>query len=170
MPKLTQQSTGYTQNPNFQNYLSLLVTPKDAQPNNLETNQHSTLTSNILPATITKNKSLNAIFLFELEEPLTMLLFNGATLEEKPITAMYTNVKVDGHFIKLILNSGSAGSIITKQLMDQLGRQVDHAASARIITANGATKTPIGEINDFPFKVNGIITPIKVLVMEATQY
>ncbi|KAG9284517.1 hypothetical protein G9A89_014121 [Geosiphon pyriformis] len=37
--------------------------------------------------------------------------------------AMYTDVKVDGQFIKLILDSKSAGSIITKQLMDQLGRQ-----------------------------------------------
>ncbi|KAG9291429.1 hypothetical protein G9A89_021848 [Geosiphon pyriformis] len=39
-----------------------------------------------------------------------------------------------------------------------------------IITVDGVTKTPIGEINDFPFKVNSIITPIKVLMMEATQY
>ncbi|KAG9305815.1 hypothetical protein G9A89_001104 [Geosiphon pyriformis] len=83
---------------------------------------------------------------------------------------MYTNVKVNGHSIKLILNSGSAGSIITRQLMNQLGCRVDHAVSARIITADGATKTPIGEIDDLSIEVNGIIVPIKVLVMEATQY
>ncbi|KAG9289667.1 hypothetical protein G9A89_014402 [Geosiphon pyriformis] len=83
---------------------------------------------------------------------------------------MYTNVKVDGHSIKLILDSGSAGSIITQQLMDQLGHRVDWAASACIITADGVTKTPIGKIDDFPFEVNSIITPIKVLVIEATQY
>ncbi|KAG9301068.1 hypothetical protein G9A89_015804 [Geosiphon pyriformis] len=29
---------------------------------------------------------------------------------------------------------------------------------------------PIGEIDDFPIEVNGIITSIKVLVMKATQY
>ncbi|KAG9305504.1 hypothetical protein G9A89_006474 [Geosiphon pyriformis] len=50
---------------------------------------------------------------------------HGAALEEKPITAMYTDAKIDGHPIKFILNSGSAGSIITKQLMNQLGCQVD---------------------------------------------
>ncbi|KAG9293650.1 hypothetical protein G9A89_018987 [Geosiphon pyriformis] len=54
--------------------------------------------------------------------------------------------------------------------MDQLSCQVDRAASARIITANGATKTPIGEIDNLLIKINGIIVPIKVLVMEATQY
>ncbi|KAG9305467.1 hypothetical protein G9A89_021185 [Geosiphon pyriformis] len=36
--------------------------------------------------------------------------------------------------------------------------------------ADRATKTPIGEIDDLPIKINGIIIPIKVLVMEATQY
>ncbi|KAG9285379.1 hypothetical protein G9A89_010854 [Geosiphon pyriformis] len=162
--------TGYAQNPNSQNYLSLLVTPKNAQPNNLETKQQSTLTSNIPPTTITENETLNTIFPFKLEETTPVLLFSGATLNTKPITAMYTDVKVNGHFIKLILDSRSAGSIITKQLIDQLGCQVDHTASTRIITTNGATKTLIGEIDDFPFEVNGIIIPIKVLVIEATQY
>ncbi|KAG9291292.1 hypothetical protein G9A89_021794 [Geosiphon pyriformis] len=36
----------------------------------------------------------------------------GAALEEKLITAMYTNAKINGQVIKLILDSGSAGSII----------------------------------------------------------
>ncbi|KAG9302607.1 hypothetical protein G9A89_007311 [Geosiphon pyriformis] len=112
----------------------------------------------------------SASFPFELEELSTMPLFSGAALEEKPITVMYTDAKVDGHSIKLILDNGSAGSIITKQLMNQLGHQVDYAASARIITADGATKTLIGKIDDFFFKVNGIIILIKILVMEATQY
>ncbi|KAG9305549.1 hypothetical protein G9A89_003612 [Geosiphon pyriformis] len=48
-------------------------------------------------------------------------IISGAALKKKPITAMYTNAKVDGHIIKLILDSGSADSIITRQLMDQLG-------------------------------------------------
>ncbi|KAG9304328.1 hypothetical protein G9A89_019890 [Geosiphon pyriformis] len=142
-----------------QNYLSLLVTSEDTQPNNLETNQHPTLTSNILPAIITENESLDAIFPFELEELSTILLFSRAALEEKPITTMYTNMKVNGHVIKLILDSRSADS-----------HQVDCAASTHIITADRATKIPIGKIDDFSFKVNSIITPIKVLVIKATQY
>ncbi|KAG9293897.1 hypothetical protein G9A89_019235 [Geosiphon pyriformis] len=87
-------------------------------------------------ATITKNKLLNAIFPFELKKLSIIPLFSGATLEEKLIITMYTDAKVNGHFIKQILDSGSAGNIITKQLMNQLGYQVDHTASARIITTN----------------------------------
>ncbi|KAG9303512.1 hypothetical protein G9A89_018408 [Geosiphon pyriformis] len=162
--------TSTTQNPNSQHYLSFLVTPEDATSSNLESNQQTTLTNNIPPATVTNNESLAAIFPFELEEPFQLPLFSRATLKEKPITVMYTDVKVDRHPIKFILDSGSASSIITKQLMDQLSRRVDRTVSARIITADGTTRMPIGKINDFPIEVNGIVTPIKVLVIKATQY
>ncbi|KAG9286836.1 hypothetical protein G9A89_012386 [Geosiphon pyriformis] len=73
------------------------------------------------PAIVTNDESLAAIFPFELEEVTLVPLFSRAALKEKPITAMYTNTKVDGHSIKLIFDSGSAGSIITRQLIDQLG-------------------------------------------------
>ncbi|KAG9285150.1 hypothetical protein G9A89_004365 [Geosiphon pyriformis] len=106
----------------------------------------------------------------QITKPSNTPLFSGTALEEKPITTMYTNVKIDGHHIKLILDSGSAGSIITRQLMDQLDCRVNRAASAKIITADRATKTPISEIDDLPIKINSIIVPIKVLVIEATQY
>ncbi|KAG9294307.1 hypothetical protein G9A89_001812 [Geosiphon pyriformis] len=112
----------------YWNYLSLLVTPKDAPSNNPETNQKQSLTNNILLATVTNNKSLAVIFPFKLEETTPVPLFSGATLDTKPITTMYTDAKVD------------------------------------------ATKTSIGEIDNFPFEVNGIIISIKVLVMEAMQY
>ncbi|KAG9294082.1 hypothetical protein G9A89_015492 [Geosiphon pyriformis] len=46
-------------------------------------------------------------------ELVETLLFNRAVLESKPITVIYTNVKVNSQPIKLILDSGLAGSIIT---------------------------------------------------------
>ncbi|KAG9303549.1 hypothetical protein G9A89_018445 [Geosiphon pyriformis] len=36
--------------------------------------------------------------------------------------------------------------------------------------ANGVTMTSIGKIDDLPIEINGIIVPIKVFIMEATQY
>ncbi|KAG9299858.1 hypothetical protein G9A89_003402 [Geosiphon pyriformis] len=129
-----------------------------------------TLFNNIPLATITNDELLAAIFLFEFKKLLQTPLFNGATLEKKPITAMYTNAKVDGQAIKLILDSSLANSIITRQLINQLGYQVDCTASTKIITANGATKMPIGKIDKFSYKINSLITLIKVLVIKATQY
>ncbi|KAG9302761.1 hypothetical protein G9A89_009538 [Geosiphon pyriformis] len=144
--------------------------PEDASTNNPAFAQKQPLISNISFATITEDESLAAIFPFKFKETAAMLLFSEATLKAKPITAIYTDVKIEGQLIKLILDSGSAGSIITRQFMNQLGCRVDRAVSARIIIADGVTKTPISEIDNFSFEVNGIVTSIKVLVMEATQY
>ncbi|KAG9306862.1 hypothetical protein G9A89_005763 [Geosiphon pyriformis] len=113
---------GYVQNPNSQHYLSLLITPENASSNKPEPNQQPILTNNIPPTTSTEDKTLTAIFLFELKKMTSVLLFSRAALNTKPITMMYTNAKVDGHSIKLILDSGSAGSIITRQFIDQLSR------------------------------------------------
>ncbi|KAG9292276.1 hypothetical protein G9A89_009088 [Geosiphon pyriformis] len=146
---LQQQSlrTKFTQKLNFQHYLSFLVIPEDALSNNIETNQTQPLISNIPLATVTNDELLVAIFLFKLEELLFTPLFSKVTLEKKPITIIYTNVKIDDHSIKLILDSC----------------QVDCTVSVKIITTNRVTKTPIGKIDDLLIKVNGIIIPIKEL-------
>ncbi|KAG9306658.1 hypothetical protein G9A89_004205 [Geosiphon pyriformis] len=62
---------------------------------------------------------------------------------------MYTEAEVKGKPICLILNSGSAESIITYQLMQQLKRNVDRPAQTVIITADDIKKTPVGEIDNF---------------------
>ncbi|KAG9291644.1 hypothetical protein G9A89_022063 [Geosiphon pyriformis] len=114
IPSFSQQSSGLRQwnlgtsqpqNPNSQNYLSLLVTPEDASTNNPAFAQKQPLTSNIPSATITEDKSL--------AKTATMPLFSGAALEAKPITTIYTDAKVKKQSIKLILDSSSTGSIIT---------------------------------------------------------
>ncbi|KAG9288421.1 hypothetical protein G9A89_015627 [Geosiphon pyriformis] len=148
-PQFFTATIWITPNLNSQNYLSLLITLEDTSANNLTFTQKQPLTSNIPPATITKDESLAAIFPFEFEKTTATPLFSGAALEAKLITTMYTDAKVERQSIKLILDS---------------------AVSARIITTDGVTKTPISEIDDFPFEINGIVTPIKVLVIKATQY
>ncbi|KAG9290762.1 hypothetical protein G9A89_011725 [Geosiphon pyriformis] len=109
--------------------------------------------NNIPLVTVTNNKTLATIFPFKLKETTMVPLFSRAALEKKPITAIYTDVKVDGHLIKLILDSESTDS-----------HQVNRAANTRIIIADGTTKTSIGKINDFPIEVNGIIIPIKLVI------
>ncbi|KAG9288376.1 hypothetical protein G9A89_021407 [Geosiphon pyriformis] len=139
-----------TEYPNQASYLGLM----EDQDFDKSTSQTK---SNISPATITKDTTLAAIFPFNIDNLNTHSLFSGTAInQDKPIMVLYTDVRVGGIDIKLILNSRSADSIITKQFMDQLGHRVDHAATTRIITADGNTKTPIGEIDNFLFEINGI--------------
>ncbi|KAG9286710.1 hypothetical protein G9A89_012260 [Geosiphon pyriformis] len=125
----------------------------------------------IPPAQIAQNANLSDIFPFEFEaNESPFLLSNTAVNEQKAITAMYTEATVKGKPIRLILDSGSAGSIITYQLMQQLKRNIDKPAQTVIVTADGMKKTPVGEIDNFSFSIDRITIPVKVLVIDAPQY
>ncbi|KAG9298954.1 hypothetical protein G9A89_020267 [Geosiphon pyriformis] len=169
--------TNQQTNPNYQNYQqtylnipkNLIIGNNDGRNINRTKNFSNKLSQTIPPAVATEDSSLAAIFLFKLEENKAM--FSGTALDEKcPIIAMYTEVTVNNTPIKLILNSRSTGSIITLQLVNQLGFKVDYAVTFQIITANGSTKLFHGKIDSFPFEINSIVIPTKVSVMDATQY
>ncbi|KAG9284415.1 hypothetical protein G9A89_023672 [Geosiphon pyriformis] len=149
--------TNQQTNPNYQNYQqtylnipeNLIIGNNDSRNIN-RTKNSSKLSQTIPPAP-------HSYFPFELEENETM--FSGAALDKKcPITAMYTEATVNNIPIKLILD------------INQLGFKVDRAATSQIITADGSTKLPYDEIDSFPFEINGIVIPTKVLVMDTTQY
>ncbi|KAG9301851.1 hypothetical protein G9A89_004530 [Geosiphon pyriformis] len=100
----------------------------------------------ILPAQIAQNANLLDIFPFKFEANKSLfLLSNTAVNKQKAITAIYTEVT-------------------------QLKQNVDHLVQTVIVTADGMKKTPVEEINNFFFIVNGIIISIKVFVMDASQY
>ncbi|KAG9284900.1 hypothetical protein G9A89_006278 [Geosiphon pyriformis] len=125
----------------------------------------------ILPAQIAQNANLSDIFPFEFEANKSpFLLSNTAVNEQKTITAMYTKATFEEKPIQLILDSGSTGSIITYQLMQQLQKTVDRLVQTVIVTADGMKKTPVGKIDNFSFTIDGITIPVKVLVMDALQY
>ncbi|KAG9299320.1 hypothetical protein G9A89_013968 [Geosiphon pyriformis] len=125
----------------------------------------------IPPAQIAQNANLSDIFPFEFEaNESPFLLSNAAANKQKAITAMYTKATVKKKPIQLILDSGSAGSIITYQLMQQLQKTVDRSAQTVIVTANNMKKTPVGEIDNFSFTINEITIPVKVLIIDVLQY
>ncbi|KAG9300014.1 hypothetical protein G9A89_009742 [Geosiphon pyriformis] len=128
--------------------------------------------NNTIPLTqIAQNANLSNIFPFEFKaNELPFLLSNTAANEQKAITAMYTEAIAKGKPIWLILDSRLAGSIITYQLIQQLQKTVDRLAQTVIVIANGMKKTPVGEIDNFLFTIDGIIILVKVLVIDAPQY
>ncbi|KAG9292867.1 hypothetical protein G9A89_016229 [Geosiphon pyriformis] len=125
----------------------------------------------IPPAQIAQNANLSDIFPFEFEANKSPFLLNNAAVnEQKAITAMYTEATVEENPIHLISDSGLAESIITYQLMQQLKQNIDRLAQTVIVTADDMKKTLVGEIDDFFFTIDGIIIPVKVLIMDAPQY
>ncbi|KAG9300308.1 hypothetical protein G9A89_011381 [Geosiphon pyriformis] len=125
-------------------YTALSESRTAAQQQNPSQN-HTT----IPPARIAKNANLSDIFSFEFEaNESPFLLSNTAANKQKAITVIYTEAK----------------------LMQQLKRNVDQPAQTVIVTADGMKKTPVGKIDNFPFTLDGITIPVKVLVMDAPQY
>ncbi|KAG9289991.1 hypothetical protein G9A89_010297 [Geosiphon pyriformis] len=125
----------------------------------------------IPPAQIAQNTNLSDIFSFKFEANESPFLLSNTTInEQKAITVMYIEATVKEKPIRLILNSESTRSIITYQLIQQLQRTVDRPAQTVIVIADGMKKTPVGKIDNFPFIINGIIIPVKVLVMDTPQY
>ncbi|KAG9303269.1 hypothetical protein G9A89_013595 [Geosiphon pyriformis] len=123
----------------------------------------------ILLAQIAQNANLSDIFPFEFEaNKLPFLLSNAAVNEQKTITVMYTEATMEGKPICLILDSGSAGSIITYQLIQQLKQNVDRSAQTVIVTADDMKKTPIGEIDNFSFTIDRITIPVKEMPLTET--
>ncbi|KAG9293802.1 hypothetical protein G9A89_019140 [Geosiphon pyriformis] len=110
--------------------------------------QNSSYTSTTIPsARIAENTNLSDIFPFKFEaNESPFLLSNTAANKQKAITVMYTEAEVEGKPIHLILDSGSTGSIITYQLMQQLKRNVDQPAQTVIVTADGIKKTSTQEL------------------------
>ncbi|KAG9284234.1 hypothetical protein G9A89_002044 [Geosiphon pyriformis] len=99
----------------------------------------------IPPARIAENANLSDIFFFEFEaNESPFLLSNAVANKQKAITAMYTEA--------------------------ELKRNVNRPAQTVIITVDGMKKTPVGEIDNFPFTLDGITIPVKVLIMDVPQY
>ncbi|KAG9296268.1 hypothetical protein G9A89_014860 [Geosiphon pyriformis] len=116
----------------------------------------------IPPARIAENANFSDIFPFEFEaNESPFLLSNAAANEQKAITAMYTEAEAEEKPIHLILDSGSVRSIITYQLMQQLKKNVNQSAQTVIVTTDGIKKTPVGEIDNFPFTLDGITISVK---------
>ncbi|KAG9297794.1 hypothetical protein G9A89_000099 [Geosiphon pyriformis] len=124
-------------------YTALSESRAAAQQQNL-----SYTPTTIPPARIAENANLSDIFSFEFEaNESPFLLSNAVANEQKAITAMYTEAEAKGKPICLILDIQTI-----------------------IVIADGIKKTPVGEINNFLFTIDGITIPVKVLVMDAPQY
>ncbi|KAG9300326.1 hypothetical protein G9A89_011399 [Geosiphon pyriformis] len=150
--------------------------PQRYQPPQRQNQNNFTSLSNNQPqnchySRIAENANLLDIFPFKFEaNESPFLLSNAAANEQKAITAIYIEAEVEKKPIRLILDSGFAGSIITYQLMQQLKRNVDRPAQTVIITANGMKKTPVGEIDNFPFTLDEITIPVKLQISYQEQH
>ena len=78
--------------------------------------------------------------------------------------------QVDGAMVQLILDSGSSGSVISKQFLEKVGRKVDQPSHVNMIGINGEKRKALGEIKSLPIIIQQQLLPVNVVVSEATGY
>ena len=84
--------------------------------------------------------------------------------------SMFCMAQVDGATVQLILDSGSSGSVISKQFLEKVGRKVDQSSHINMIGINGEKRRALGEIKSLPIVIQQQLLPINVVVSEATGY
>jgi hypothetical protein len=79
---------------------------------------------------------------------------NYASSDESPqTTAARCIMKIDGQPVSVVIDSGAAASIITKQLMKKLGYEIDRSSKLVIVAVNSNKTKALGEIVDFPLEI-----------------
>ncbi|KAG9307401.1 hypothetical protein G9A89_017230 [Geosiphon pyriformis] len=150
--QLVPRNSGQQKPNHYYTQPSYLIIPKESDFQQLALSEgkvaaprSNSSNNTILLAQIAQNANLLDIFPFEFEANESLfLLSNAAANEQKAITAMYTEAT--------------------------LQKTVDRPVQTVIVIADGMKKTPVGEIDNFPFTIDGITIPVKVLVMDAPQY
>ncbi|PKB95168.1 hypothetical protein RhiirA5_386188, partial [Rhizophagus irregularis] len=83
---------------------------------------------------------------------------------------LYYDATVKGREIPLIIDSGAAGSIVSCQLLNDLGIAIDRPSTTLMINVNGEQRRPLGEVLNFPVTIKGMTIPIDVVVTDAMDY
>ena len=78
--------------------------------------------------------------------------------------------QVDGATIQLILDSGSSGSVISKQFLEKMGRKIDQPSYINMIGINGEKQKALGKIKSLPIVVHQQLLSVNIIVSEATRY
>ncbi|CAH1760013.1 9841_t:CDS:2 [Entrophospora sp. SA101] len=73
-------------------------------------------------------------------------------------TVMYCKASINGRSFPIIIDSGAAGSIVSKGLLDKLGVKIT-------INVNGQKTSPLGEVDDLPLTIGGITIPLSAIAI-----
>ena len=85
-------------------------------------------------------------------------------------TPVKCNIRIRNRPYQAIIDSGAAISMISYQVVKELGLKIEAPSTSLIVSATGPSTRPLGIIKDLPVNIEGIIIPIDVEVMSATSY
>ena len=85
-------------------------------------------------------------------------------------SALYCEASIKHIKFPLIVDSGSAGSIISLSLLKDLDMEITRASKTVMVNVNGERRRPLGAVSDIPLRVHDRIIPMDAIVTDANSY
>jgi Retroviral aspartyl protease len=89
---------------------------------------------------------------------------------EDRTSALYCEASIKHIKFPLIVDSGSAGSIISLSLLKDLDMEITRASKTVMVNVNGERRRPLGAVLDIPLKIHDCIIPMDAIVTDANSY
>src|SRR5260363_328353 len=85
-------------------------------------------------------------------------------------TLVKCNIKLQEKPYYAIIDSSAAISMISHQVVKELGLKIEAPSTSLIVSAAGFSVRPLGIIKNLPIEIEGTTIPLDVEVMNATSY
>lgn len=106
----------------------------------------------------------------EVPEAQDLMQVNTAGPNDDRTSALYCEASIKHIRFPLIVDSGSAGSIISLSLLKDLDMEITRASKTVMVNVNGERRRPLGAVSDIPLKIHNCIIPMDAIVTDADSY
>ena len=85
-------------------------------------------------------------------------------------SALYCEASIKHIKFPLIVDSGSAGSIISLSLLKDLDMEITQASKTVMVNVNGERRRPLGAVSNIPLKILNRTIPMDAIITDANSY
>jgi Reverse transcriptase (RNA-dependent DNA polymerase)/Retroviral aspartyl protease len=99
-----------------------------------------------------------------------LMQVNTSRPNDSKTSALYCEASIKHIRFPLIVDSGSAGSIISLSLLKDLDMEITQASKTVMVNVNGERRRPLGAVSDIPLKILDCMIPMDAIVTDADSY
>jgi hypothetical protein len=99
-----------------------------------------------------------------------LLQVNTVGPNDDKTSALYCEASIKHIKFPLIVDSGSAGSIMSLSLLKDLDMEITKASKTVMVNVNGERRRPLGAVSDIPLRIHDCIIPMDAIVTDANSY
>jgi hypothetical protein len=99
-----------------------------------------------------------------------MQVANTAGPNDDRTSALYCEASIKHIKFPLIVDSRSAGSIISLSLLKDLDMEITKASKTVMVNVNGERRRPLGAVTNLPLRIHDCIIPMDAIVTDANSY